>query len=70
MKITVNGSDMMIDRQCITVEELYLECGLDLSAASSIIVSHNESVIKSDLWSKSQVRSGDSVEFLRLMAGG
>lgn len=65
MKLVVNGQDR--DIGATQVEALVAELGLPLAAA---LVEHNGLALLRSEWPKTNLQEGDTLEIIRLAAGG
>jgi thiamine biosynthesis protein ThiS len=65
MKLLLNGDERTVE--ATTVEALIAELGLPLSAA---LVEHNGTALLRSEWAKTNLRDGDRLEIIRMVAGG
>lgn len=65
MMLIVNGQDRVV--RATRVEELVAELGLPLAAA---LVELNGIALLRSEWAAAELRNGDRVEIIRLVAGG
>jgi sulfur carrier protein len=65
MKLLLNGQERSV--KASQVEELVAELGLPLAAA---LVEHNGNALLRSEWAESQLRDGDRLEIIRMVAGG
>lgn len=67
MKITVNGQDVLLEKE-LTVQELLVAQRAEMP--EYVTVGINEELIEREDFADRKVRAGDSVEFLYFMGGG
>lgn len=65
MEIQLNGA--MVTTSAPNLMALVQAQGLD---PGSVIIEYNHGVIKQDVWDKTPVRPGDSLELLSFVGGG
>ena len=65
MKLVLNGKEREV--RATQVEELVAELDLPLAAA---LVEHNGSALLRSEWPKTNLRDGDRLEIIRMVAGG
>ncbi len=65
MKLVLNGKEREVE--ATQVEELVAELGLPLAAA---LVEHNGTALLRSEWTKTNLRNGDRLEIIRMVAGG
>lgn len=65
MKLLLNGTEREV--RAAQVEELVAELGLPLAAA---LVEHNGTALLRSEWPTAQLREGDRLEIIRMVAGG
>ena len=65
MKLVVNGQEREVRAK--QVEALVAEVGLPLAAA---LVEHNGTALLRSEWPKTNLREGDRLEIIRMVAGG
>lgn len=65
MKLVLNGKEREV--KATQVEELVAELGLPLAAA---LVEHNGTALLRSEWAKTNLRDGDRLEIIRMVAGG
>ncbi|MGA0849035.1 MAG: sulfur carrier protein ThiS [Chthoniobacterales bacterium] len=65
MKLVLNGKEREVE--ATQVEELVAELGLPLAAA---LVEHNGTALLRSEWTKTDLRNGDRLEIIRMVAGG
>jgi len=65
MKLVLNGKEREV--RATHVEELVAELGLPLAAA---LVEHNGTALLRSEWPKTNLRAGDRLEVIRMVAGG
>ncbi|MBJ7259212.1 MAG: sulfur carrier protein ThiS [Chthoniobacterales bacterium] len=65
MKLVLNGKDREVGAK--QVEQLVAELGLPLSAA---LVEHNGTALLRSEWAATELREGDRLEIIRMVAGG
>jgi sulfur carrier protein len=65
MKLVLNGKDREVGAK--QVEQLVAELGLPLSAA---LVEHNGTALLRSEWAATELREGDHLEIIRMVAGG
>lgn len=66
MKITVNGQDVLLEKE-LTVQELLVAQRAEMP--EYVTVGINEELIEREDFADRKVRAGDSVEFLYFMGG-
>ncbi len=65
MKLVLNGQEREV--QATQVEDLVAELGLPLAAA---LVEHNDTALLRSEWAKTNLKDGDRLEIIRMVAGG
>ncbi|WP_028579125.1 sulfur carrier protein ThiS [Desulfogranum japonicum] len=65
MLLRVNGDSQTT--AATTLEELIQEIGLK---TESLVVEHNEHIIRQELWAKTRLQDQDQVELLSFVGGG
>jgi thiamine biosynthesis protein ThiS len=65
MKLVLNGQDREV--RATQVEELVAELGLPLAAA---LVEHNGTALLHSEWATTELKAGDRLEIIRMVAGG
>jgi thiamine biosynthesis protein ThiS len=65
MKLVLNGQEREV--QATQVEDLVAELGLPLAAA---LVEHNGTALLRSEWPETNLRNGDRLEIIRMVAGG
>jgi sulfur carrier protein len=65
MKLVLNGQER--EAQATQVEDLVAELGLPLAAA---LVEHNGTALLRSEWAKTNLKDGDRLEIIRMVAGG
>ena len=65
MKLVLNGKEREV--QATQVEALVAELGLPLAAA---LVEHNGTALLRSEWTSTNLRDGDRLEIIRMVAGG
>ena len=66
MNVTLNGDTRQI-RDGITVLDLLSDLGLH---PRLIVVEHNREILDRELYSKTEVRDGDTLELVHFVGGG
>lgn len=68
MKITINGEKKNIERESLTITELL---GIEnVKMPEMVSVEYNGEMLDRESFDKTQVKNGDSIEFLYFMGGG
>lgn len=67
MTITLNGERHSFDDAALALEELLTRLKLE---PRSLLIEHNGTALNRSEWSQRTVRDGDSLEILRIAAGG
>ena len=68
MEITINGEKKNIERESLTITELL---GIEnVKMPEMVSVEYNGEMLDRDSFDKTQVKNGDSIEFLYFMGGG
>jgi sulfur carrier protein len=68
MKIKVNGEEKTIEKDSLTVTELLAV--EEVKMPEMVSVEYNGEMLERDTFDSTQVKDGDSVEFLYFMGGG
>ena len=68
MEITINGVKKNIERESLTIKELL---GIEnVKMPEMVSVEYNGEMLDRESFDKTQVKNGDSIEFLYFMGGG
>jgi sulfur carrier protein len=68
MEITINGVKKNIERESLTITELL---GIEnVKMPEMVSVEYNGEMLDRESFDKTQVKNGDSIEFLYFMGGG
>ncbi|SER85608.1 sulfur carrier protein [Gracilibacillus ureilyticus] len=67
MKLIINGEDLELNEDVKNIEELITVLGL---TDKSLIVEHNQSILKKQEHSVTAVTDGDQLEIVHFVGGG
>lgn len=65
MQFSINGK--IETSNASTIDELVKELGLD---SNSLVVEHNDQIIRQEQWPATKLQEGDGVELLNFVGGG
>lgn len=65
MQFSINGKIETSNAR--TIDELVKELGLD---SNSLVVEHNDQIIRQELWPATKLQEGDGLELLNFVGGG
>lgn len=68
MELTINGEKETVEKASLTISELLAY--KDVQMPEMVSVEHNGEILDRENFDSTQVKSGDSVEFLYFMGGG